>query len=249
MFDAVAVFNYVGDIQSMGTTLQHIDWYVDGFSYNEPYQESGPPVFTQTTGDVVYIQGSSQFDTLFHFAAVPGDSWHPAPWIGGDEYRLHVLDTGSTTIDNVSLRFLVVANAWSTDTVMERLGNLLGFMLPWMGAANNDPGGPLRCYSDDQIDHVLPWWDLDCTSVVNVPETGAEEPMIFPNPGLDHFTILLPSGPHTVTVLDATGRTVLHQRTRDNRSAINTDQLKAGIYAVRVDDGQRTLIWAKSSGQ
>jgi hypothetical protein len=71
---------------------------------------------------------------------------------------------------------------------------------------------------------------------------------LYPNPGTTHFTLSLPSGPHTITLFDATGRVVLEQRTTDERTVIGTEALPAGLYRIRVSDergGVMGAMWVK----
>ncbi|MCW5900528.1 MAG: T9SS type A sorting domain-containing protein [Flavobacteriales bacterium] len=68
--------------------------------------------------------------------------------------------------------------------------------------------------------------------------------VVYPNPGTTHFTLSLPPGPHSITLFDATGRAVLHQRTADARPVIATEALPAGLYRITLRNEQGAVMGA-----
>ena len=87
--------------------------------------------------------------------------------------------------------------------------------------------------------------DLAFSGAVGIDEvTDSNTLSIFPNPGTTHFTLSLPPGPHTITLFDATGRVVLHQRTTDARPVIGTEGLPAGLYRITVRDARGGVMGA-----
>jgi hypothetical protein len=245
----VATFSHAADTTIDGSSAQRIDWQINATQNGVPLPSVQPSFYTKVDGPIVSIQWEGQFDTLYHFGVVPGDSWHPADWVEVPEYRWLVTDTGTVTLDGLDLRFLVVENNWTTDTIVERLGALRSFMLPWEAMIIDAPSGPLRCYSDNEVGFHASWWNYGCTSLVSVDEVSAHDFDLFPNPGTTHFSLDLPPGPHTITLFDATGRMVLQHRTAYERPVIDTITLPTGLYLVRIVDRSGAVHhhqWIKS---
>jgi len=91
--------------------------------------------------------------------------------------------------------------------------------------------------------------DLAFIGTVGIGELTAQNALsIFPNPGITHFTLSLPPGPHTITLFDATGRAVLQQSTTDTQPVIHAEALPAGLYRITVRDAQgasNNTSWVK----
>jgi hypothetical protein len=185
--DGYARYTHVGDTGVGGVTAQHIDQYVEGTAFSEPFAMTmAEPVITADLGDLVTIWNGQGFDTLFHFAALPGDSWRLAP-SGSPTTFVTVLDTGTLVVGGLSLRFLVTDN----DTIVERLGALQRVLPPWPVLTLDANNGPLRCYSDVDIQFQAASWDFGCASFTSVAERSENNLLPFPNPGSTHFTLEL----------------------------------------------------------
>lgn len=247
---------YSGDSLQGGYTAQRIDQtihaYQPVFPFGQPFTQELDPLFTRTENEVVYIWDgvSSTYDTLMWFGAVPGEHWNMHHQDGFA--RFDVLDTGTTVVDGIPLRYLVVEEpivmGW-VDTLRERIGfdyfyvePLETFLIDWTTAM-------LHCYRDAEInEHHGSMWSGDCDFSVAVPEQQAAMSLLFPNPGSDHFILQLPGGMHTIEVFDATGRRVLSVRTTDANVRIDTEVLPAGLYQVRAMNAGGTvahLLWLK----
>jgi hypothetical protein len=91
---------------------------------------------------LIFVPGIDLFDTLFNINAVPGDHWGmvplPEPMWCTTESWVEVVDTGTTLLSNVPLRWLAVDYHYlaeeveyiEPDTIVERLGPKGFFMLP-----------------------------------------------------------------------------------------------------------------------
>lgn len=96
-------------------------------------------------------------------------------------------------------------------------------------------------FTDDVLVTVI-----DPSSVGDNAQVDRSAP--FPDPGSDHFTMLLDGGTHIITLLDATGRRVSQQRTADERVVIRTEELQSGTYVILItsDDGAvARMKWMK----
>ncbi len=246
---------YAGDTVVGGQSAQRLakqhavqSWgseYV--YSYLQPAE-----MLTYEENGVVYLWSTQIeiWDTLFWFAAEPGDRWQRAHdvLIGGNPSDwIEVLDTSAIVVDGTSLRQLMVEQvcdgAWVnwSGTITERLGYWTPFYFP--AACSTESGiWELRCYSDNEIDVT---YGSPCDVFLSIATSVDPGSGPFPNPGTDYFTLTLPPGPHTVVLVDATGRVVLRQRANDQLATIDTTPLLPGIYGVHVDGGPATLRWVK----
>jgi len=215
---------------------------------------SNSSIYTRYADDIVYTWNwNDAFDTLCWFGAAPGQFW-ASPGLDDDPfYRITVLDTSTVVINGLALRQLIVQRGeWDwmpPDTLHERIGFTINYLNGWSWFLTDQPWNGLMCYSDADIDYVVPGvsdcgFTLSISDVANVRSTTS-----FPNPGSTHFSLSLSPGPHTITLFDATGRVVLQQRTADERPVINTERLPAGLYRITIRDKQGGMMgatWVKT---
>lgn len=236
-----------------GAPSQRLDVFVNAYSYQSQSYWTEQHVgiqWTTGTDDIVQLWNASEsaFDTLYWFSALPGDHWS-VPWTYGMVPDFIALDTTHTVIDGITLRQVVVGLdvpfPEPFDTLTERLGFHRIFIDAQSAFMVDQPISWLRCYHDDDIAFMSPYWAFGCASVLGA---GSRSTMtataVFPNPGTDHFTMELPAGAHAIEVLDATGQRVLSQRSTTQIATLSTRLLAEGIYVVRVD-GTRTARWVK----
>ena len=212
-----------------------------GQTYTEPYTSYTPvALITRSDSEVVFLLSGAAWDTLYWFGADPGDHWFPAHVNDTTCAPITVADPGTTVVDGVPLRWLHTLDGL---TVMERVGSTWDMFMWCPNWLIDGPTG-MRCYSDNEIAYQLA--SGACEMLVGVNEVATMvDPMIHPNPGSDNFSLSLTPGPHTVTLLDATGRLVLQQRILDEQATIDTSLLPSGIYLVNVDEGMKPVRWVK----
>ena len=240
--DGYARFTYFGDVVLNDTLAQRIAIHEEGIDWPSnttfSWEDS---VFTAVHGDLVSIWNGARFDTLYYFGAVPGDHWHRT--MTNDDVSMQtevVLDTGSLVIDGMSLRYLAMV---SGDSIVERLGALYSNLLPWTTMVLDEPGGPLRCYSDVDIDHVAPWWAYGCDSWTGQEELNqAVNIALSPNPGNGLLQISWP-GYHEfdLEVRDGLGRIVHREHLFRESDIVELPHVQAGVYnlLVAAPDGTR----------
>lgn len=190
------------------------------------------------------------WDTLYDFAASPGDKWLPPNFVGicPPHEWIEVVDTGHVLISSVALRYLDVMQVAPGDTVFSRITERLGWEWemniwpPCVEPPQNVFG--LHCYNDVEISWSSPDWAYGCHSLVGVEERTQLPISIFPNPGTDHFTISLSPGPHTIRLIDPIGREALLEQQNGPHAVVLTADLSPGHYTVQVN-GERIGRWVK----
>ncbi len=241
---------YSGDSVIQGSTCQMLDitihgWSIDSGIYSEQALGS---VITRGQEDLVEKWNGTTYDTLYHFAAVPGDSWD---LIGLGWGIVTVLDTGHALVDGLSLRYLVIDHGDpSTDTVFARTG-FLRYYLDGHSIFFQDTGlGDLRCYKDNEIDFSTGTGPACDFTLATGERKINEHCRLYPNPGSDE--ILLDLGSEvtdaTISVTDLQGRTLKVVRSTSSITRIATSSWPAGLYFVHTTTPNGTgsdLRWIK----
>lgn len=258
------VRTYEGTALHQGMNAQRI--HETGFQVQDwlPPEHATTPidryVYTTVVDSTLLIWSDGSpalgWDTLFRFDAEIGARWHPP---GFDNYcndglagMIMVVDTGHAVIDGITLR------TWTMDYSLangdpagydfnftERLGYPNGFVLPPAVCIIFEYGESRNCYMDFEIGQNQTAWPFGCASVTAVSDnSSALVANPFPNPGTDHFTIMLPPGTWDVVVVDALGRHVLTTRSANDRVEVGASSLSPGLYLIRV--GNSTPVkWLK----
>jgi hypothetical protein len=158
---------YLKDTVLSGKNCNKIEYYTQGFGMFGPASSYGNPYYTYVNGNVIYLldQSTSNFDTLFYFGASIGDKWKLAPksMSNCNNSIVNVIDTGHYIIQSQKLKWIYVqVNAIANfgpysfnDTLIERIGCRSRYFYFYQDICqtlwDQEKGGPLRCYSDDQI--------------------------------------------------------------------------------------------------
>lgn len=208
--------------------------------------------YTASSPGIVRLWDGSGFDTLFHFAANPGDYWG----VPDDEMRITVMDTGHSVIDGQLLRYQVVQVTYEdmtiigADTVFERFGPL--YMYPYItfttGIIIDGGFHGLRCYSDDEITYTRVNGHCDIGLGVDI-RSRYETAAIFPNPGRDRIWLdgLDTEGMLLATIYDMQGA-IVASHTILPRTEIDVSMLARGLYAIVLltsNGGNLRLEWVK----
>jgi hypothetical protein len=233
------------------------DTVIDGRSCTELTMEEGWSGchsflrFFSESNDSLYYQdpNTGQFLLLFHWNAVPGDSWYTPvndDLSMGDTLDWTVTDTGSVVIASTNLRTWqveVVARNQDYYTmigqVIERLGPL-SMPFTWSsGACDGEIFLGLRCYEDNDISWQSPSAPQCAlsTSIADPADRSAFK--LGPNPVAAgapiFFEIHSPTIRSIVLVRDALGREV--QRLALTDSPAQLVLTSAGPYVVTLLEG------------
>jgi len=246
----------VGDTVTGGLPGQRIDAFTGSsnfFNSDQTFNHIPTAMITGLHGDVVSIWSNiaQAWDTLFWLGAAPGDTIH-RPFAEDEPCsppdRFIVQDTSILEIDGVALKRWTLLRSWIDEFptgpihYTERLGWDYD-MIPFPVCLAVDGPAGMRCYSDVDVD--VSFFPFGCTTLVGMNETRRPHAMhLFPNPGNDQFIIQLPVGDHHISLIDASGRTVLQQRSSGTQPMITTEALPSGLYHITVRDEQGISMMA-----
>lgn len=244
---------YVGDTLLDGYTAQRIDRYA-AIQYPQPPPGptyGGPPIESQTSNaaitrfadDVVYTWQNGEWDTLYWFGASPGQGWTVAHNTDPQCDPFMVSDTGTTIIDGIPLHWIQI-EPWHR--VYERIGSTFDLFMYCPNLIVDGPLG-LRCYRDGEI--AVQFSGTNCEAFAGIADAlDAPGTRPTPNPGTDQFTLQLPGGIQTITILDPIGNAVLNTRSSSSSVYLDTRAFRAGTYFVRIVDANGTMSthrWVK----
>ena len=211
------------------------------------------------TGEQVfyYNEETSGFSLLYDFAAMPGDT------LSIDLTDLTDLSTVQVIIDSLGqitaadgvVHQVQYYHSWHPDWgnnviewgsyLIKDIGSVWCFF-PSSPLCSSSIG-PLRCYINDvqNIDYHFEsaWFDIDFPCDTNVmlvateEITLAEKMTIYPNPVSNVLTINMPDlavQEKEISILDINGKLVTVKKSKGKTIAINTSNLVAGLYYVKV---------------
>jgi hypothetical protein len=220
-------------------------------------------IFTYENNGIVYIRYNGVFDTLYHFNAVPGETWNvpgtsPVNTCNAVT-KIEVLDTATVLINNVPLRRLIVhyqyqnnPSAYFKDTLIERIGSLRQYMVPWdicLGMVDGNEGGALRCYTDNVVGEFKHNFYSDCSEIIGMYENiSAQEVIVSPNPvsGMLQIIFIRASieGLH-ISLSDAAGKELREIKTHNTNISIDFSEYPSGIYFLKISGNHAYPLYKK----
>jgi hypothetical protein len=220
-------------IHSYDYITESLGSYPIGFEYT--YEDNG----------VVFLRFNDHWDTLYNFNAQVGESWRaakqPYTTVCDSNAMISVLEIGNTMINDESLRYLYVLvdfqgeNALPfTDTIVEKIGFLNYYMLPYNFCdAQVDwiEGGSLRCYSDDNFETYKHNFEEECDFIVGMNELNESETRISPNPTSSLITF---SSVVDYTIYSVAGSELLSGKAQ---TSADLSKLPAAVYLVEMKNG------------
>ncbi|MBK6882717.1 MAG: T9SS type A sorting domain-containing protein [Flavobacteriales bacterium] len=253
-------FTYIGDTLMDGAIAQKLHKHLVEYNYilGEIVESDLPMDFTTVEDDLVSIWNGQYFDTLYWFGAAPGDRWSfsmdPVLWpdTAPTPHYIDVMDTGSTIVDGIVLRYLQVynSNLWSApgslDVIFERIGSVYEFLVPNNAIWVDGIAGPLRCYSDDQINFQSPNWNGSCDYVTGIWDKEPRSNVtIFPHPCTDRLTLSGITPGSQIELFDGLGRNVFTGQALGEPFHFDASTLAPGLYQVRIRNGEQVISWIK----
>lgn len=203
-------------------------------------------VYEQSDTAFMYNSQEAKFQTIYIFNALQGDTLtldfpEPLPWTTDTTYSL-VIDTVETIlVDGIPLKkyrtnALNEFQFWNGGYFMDRIGGLDWFfpradIIP-------EAGGPIRCYSDNQIDTSFQSVACDYRLATSVNDINITEKLIvYPNPVQSQLTIQSEDPIDKIEISDLTGKILI----TTNQLNFNCEHLSTGLYILTVHfkNGQR----------
>jgi hypothetical protein len=190
----------------------------------------------------LYNQYTNVFDTLYNYGANIGDSWRMPAYLNPsftsqcNRVLFTVLDTGHKVIQSQNLKWLKVQGG---DTIFQRIGLLNNYFFNFdicTGVVDYTEGGPLRCFSDNQITNYkrIPQPCTFLISGINDNEIS-QKLEIFPNPASEHLNLVnsdLHDQNGEIYFYNILGEEVKKFQLK-NKEKINIESLNKGIYFVK----------------
>lgn len=214
-----------------------------GHFYND-----GPGIhyYTQVGGELVSVWDGAQFDTLFWFGAAPGGQWAYPDQLAVPPGIITVNDTGTTQLQGQPIHYLqVTLSGGAQDTIFERLGSKQIFFDQNYSLQSDAPVGPLRCYSDQDINFSA-GTSPACDFILGSEPHGSDAtPGLYPNPASSAATLVWNdpsaqtlSGVATLLIFNAQGSIVriCELQPSEGKALIDLRGLMPGLYTVRVRD-------------
>lgn len=203
----------------------------------------------------------SEFDTLINMNAVPGDQWFTKTDYDSDSSEsmsTTVIDTGYITINMENLKWLYVRYEFELfelpyvefDTIVDQIGPLNLYILPWEINYLSGGNAGLKCYESNSIGvYSRQGQGLDCESIVTstdeviAPQTKAIR--AFPNPVRDILTIQIEDlqtyDNIEVHIIEVNGKLVLNN-SLSSSNELNLKNLKPGLFILQVMQDQKVII-------
>lgn len=257
----------VGDTVVEGKICQKLlkEWYY-GLPNSTIIKEELGVSLTYVIDSTVYIVHETMFDTLYAFTAIPGDTWNLPCYeiyenngLCDRDAVVTVLDTLTLLINNNSLKTLVLEyhfgdpfepgiNVVIRDTVIERIGTINHYLLPW-DMLNEyfdvQEGGSFRCYSDNTIGQFKNTNKAcDYVKTVGFKNSVTDLLSVFPNPFTDKLTLIIKnSKDFQLDIINLQGNsTIYRSNVLHENITLNTSEWPAGIYFILAKDRHSAYI-------
>ena len=253
---------------------QQINYYSERYSYlSNSVSSFTNTLYTHLNNNVVYLYNavSNNFDTLFNYNAIIGNKWSLPNKTTTNCYksRVLVIDTGHNYIQGVNLKwFKVTVNGYVgsgtaysfNDTIYERMGCLNSYFYSpndvCYTIADIEQGGPLRCYSDNQIPNYKRYWFSNSCNYYYNPTTQIKENInnidfnIYPNPTYNFLNveIVTHSGVarnNKIKIVNTLGQITQTTNIQNQKTILNISALQNGIYFLQVFDAEKLISTQK----
>lgn len=239
---------YAGDTIISGQPAKILDKHLYAYDYifTQPIDFDLGQEYTYENNGVVFLWYNNSWDTLYNFNATVGESWRmakqPITNACDTNSTLTVISTGSKIINAIPLNYLVVEYNYGgfmpsgiTDTIVEKIGFIGGYMLPYDacdGALDGNEGGMFRCYEDDSFITYNPHYNEACDYIVGLNESIPSPNLeIVPNPANTLIELLGLDEPADIMIMDLHGKA---WPIIEENNMINVHELPNGIYILSI---------------
>ncbi len=215
--------------------------------------------YAYETNNKVYSYGNylQEFQKIYDFNAVPGDTITLRRYVGGPLTRYVIDSTGTIDIDGF-IRDIQYCKFTNNDLTPFHIIEGAGMTRPVNPLHPNNPRCAfffidyyscqsfvdaadikLLCYKDNEIS--LSYTTDDCEMLLPVNDLAEDQRFqvkIFPNPARDQFNIEFQNlgNGYGFNIKDATGKIVFQQEVTGNRALVSTAAWASGMYFVEAFD-------------
>lgn len=236
--------NYSGDTTINGQLSQVLTKHHHIYNFMTDQYESNflGKDYTFESNEVVYIWFENNWDTLYNFNALIGDSWSKAKMPSftncDSNSVLTVTATGVKTINSIPLKYVVVADLTSpfffTDTIVEKIGFLGSYMIPTDNCViDGNEGGPFRCYSDNNFTTFKPYFEGTCDHILGteeiIPQSNFQ--LITDNEANQLKIIGELKTESELTIINSSGQ---QWKVESEQGLIDISTISQGIYFLRI---------------
>lgn len=214
--------------------------------------------YTYDTNGVAMLYYDNAFDTLYNFNAIAGNTWNvpgtsPIQSVCNETSVIEVIAAENITINGVVLKQLIVDYKYRTtgafivrDTIIERIGTLRQYMIPWdvcLSTVDGNEGGELRCFNDNEVGEYKHNFFSNCNVLVSNEDLFAQNIKVFPMPFSEILVFRNDNGIDisAVAIKDLAGNIIYTEKHLPEY--INTQNFPQGIYFLEVIDnyGNRSI--------
>jgi hypothetical protein len=228
----------VADTVISGKTTHKIERTYYKYNGNE---ETFTPLYVYGVSDTAFMYNfqKERFQTIFIFNATIGDTLtldfpEPIEWTTDSTYRLVIDQIDTVITDGVSLKKYRTIELdefvfWSDHSFMDRIGGLDWFFP--RALIFPEAGGPIRCFSDNQIDTTFLTVACDYRLITSLDELNSDNRLkVFPNPVSSMLTIQTPQSVERIELTSMTGQRQISTNLLD----INLSNINNGLYILTV---------------
>lgn len=220
------------------------------------------PILMYESQGIVFLLNGNQFDTLYNFNAEAGEKWR-IKWISADEELVtEVMEVGFKEINGQLLKWQLVNHSYLNDpqygyqdTLVERIGSIWHYLLPWdyfASQSDMNQGGFFRCFESISLGtYRNPGFDLPCNFVTSSNELSNKYNIqVSPNPFDDVIKLTMDNGipkGSEVLIQTVTGYTLEQLRLAPNAEYVDIrlSKLPQGIYFLNIIKSGEILYTAK----
>lgn len=230
-----------------GQTCSKVNIVNEFSNFGEPgYSNTEPSFYTYEEDSILYFTTQNKFDTLMNLKASPRDSWKLTNQTCTDERLVEVIDTGRTTINGCTNKWVYYTYEGFTtivDTFYSYYGSVnhaFAYFDYCEDVVDKPSSTNLRCFQDGNCFYLN--GVEDCESLdIKSESVGQHEISIFPNPTNDKINLKLPSyfekKEVSYKLVDFTGKVILSETLIS--SAIDVSTIDPGVYFVKLEyEGQ-----------
>lgn len=163
----------------------------------------------------------------------------------GATLKLPITNIDSVLVNGSYLKRFYYAGAMSTKYIIEKIGSIQGFVLPY--SYDFESGSSLNCYSENSsVLYNEPSSSVSCDITLGLKEIqlNSESVFVFPNPTANEFNVSFNYDVELIklSVKNYIGQCVLKIDQPKNNLNYDISSLKCGIYFLEIETDKGTVV-------